>query len=105
MTIPVYFKDYIEVVSLFWILGLMILFQPINYLFGVGVLIVNGLFKQYSINLYLSASVYLISIFVIYMMQSINIQSISLCLVFSAFIAFLNNIVVAKKYKLSNWIY
>lgn len=105
ITIPIYFKDYIEVISLFWILGLMILFQPINYLFGVGVLIVNGLSKQYSINLYLSASVYLISIFVLHIMQSINIQSISLCLVFSAFIAFLNNIIVTKKYKLSNWIY
>lgn len=103
--VPIYFKNYIEVVSIFWVLGLMIIFQPMNYLFGIGVLIVNGLIKQYSINLYLSASVYLLSILAVYLLASIDIYTLSFCLVFSAFIAVLNNIVVAKKHKLTNWIY
>ncbi|MEN8250936.1 MAG: hypothetical protein ABFS32_18535, partial [Bacteroidota bacterium] len=91
---PVYFSEYMEVITLFWILGLLIIIQPISYLIGTGVLLVNDLKRQYTLNLYISMAVYLVLIGICYILGIISIYTTAYSLVLSAITGLTSNVVV-----------
>jgi len=104
LIIPVYFSNFSEGIYLFWILGILIIIQPISYLIGTGVLVVNDFKKEYSRNLYLSAGIYLLLIGLVYLFDYINVISVALSLVISAFSGIISNIIVCKRKKILKWI-
>ena len=104
LIIPHFFVDYIEVVKLFWILGLLIIIQPLSFLIGTGVLLVNNYSKQYSANLYISTIIYLFFIGIYYIFESINVYSVSFSLLISAIVGISSNIIVCKRKNISDWL-
>ncbi|MGQ8337728.1 oligosaccharide flippase family protein [Sunxiuqinia sp. A32] len=102
--IPKYFESYTEVIFLFWVLGILIFIQPVSYLIGIGVLLVNNLKNEYSRTLYISTSIYLILLVGLYFYDGISIYSVSICLVLSALVSIVSNLLVCVKKKIINWI-
>ena len=104
LLIPAYFSAYKEVINLFWILGLLIIIQPVSYLIGTGVLLVNDLKRPYTLNLYISMAVYLILIGICYIFGVISIYTAAFSLVLSAITGLTSNILVAQRHRILNWI-
>lgn len=104
IVIPKFFSAYNEVVYIFWILGVLIFTQSVSYLVITSVLLVNDLKRQYMKNLYLSTIVYLSSISALYLMGSLNIYTVSFCLVFSVIVEIFSNVITAKKNRLLDWV-
>ncbi len=104
VVIPIYFMEYIEVFYLLLLLGSLIFIQPVSYLIGIGVLLVNDLKKNYTMTLYISASVYLGLILFFYIFKHVSIYTLSISLVFSALVSIFVNIRVAKNNGKINWI-
>ena len=99
-----YFTSYSDVSYLFLILGLLVILQPLSYLIGTCVLLINNLKKPYTINLYVSTFVYLLLVGGFYLFDSINEYSLSIALVLSACMGLYLNLRVSKKNNKLDWI-
>ncbi|MDF1576529.1 MAG: oligosaccharide flippase family protein [Bacteroidales bacterium] len=104
IVIPVYFSEYMEIIKLFWILGLLIIIQPVSYLIGTGVLLVNDLKHQYTRNLYISMAVYLVLIGICFILGIISIYTTAYCLVLSAITGLTGNVIVCNRNRILNWV-
>lgn len=102
--IPKFFIMYNEAINLFWILGLLIFIQPVSYLIGTSVMLVNNLKRQYSTILYISTTIYLTLIGIFYAFDMINMYTVSISLLISAITSISSNILVCKKKGLINWV-
>ena len=102
--IPRFFPAYTEVVNVFWILGLLIFIQPTSYLIGTGVLLVNDLKRQYTINLYITMIVYLVLIGICFKLNIINIYFTAISLVLSLIVELGGRLIICKRNRLLDWV-
>lgn len=105
LLIQFYFEQKYEVLYIFLFLGFLIIVQPLSYLIGVAVLLVNDLKKQYTFSLYLSVSIYLLLILGFYFFGEITVYKLSFAISFSVFSELLIRILISKKNNLSKWIF
>ncbi|PQJ72081.1 oligosaccharide flippase family protein [Polaribacter butkevichii] len=104
-TTKYYFNSDFDVLYIFLFLGLLIILQPLSYMIGVTVLLVNDLKKEYTLSLYLSVLFYILLNLSFYLFGQITVYSVSLTLLLSVLFELIVRILISKKNKLIKWIF
>ena len=104
-TTKYYFNNQFEVLYIFLFLGFLIILQPLSYMIGVTVLLVNDLKKEYTLSLYLSVAFYIILNLCFYLFSQITVYNLSLTLSLSVLFELIFRIIISKENKLIKWIF
>lgn len=78
--------------------------RSISYQLGLGVLVSNGYDKDYSLNLMLSATVYLVFCFLLFVSNNLGLYTICLSLILTVALELLHRIWLCKTRGLINWV-
>jgi len=100
-----YFDSEFNVLYIFLFLGFLIILQPLSYMIGVTVLLVNDLKKEYTLSLYLSVLFYISLNLCFYKFSEITVYNLSFTLSLSVLFELIIRLIISKKNKLLKWIF